>query len=384
MQLVLSLGMVPLANAFLSSPDELEERFPLELVFCPECSLVQITETVSPGVLFSQYNYFSSVSKTMLAHAQDLVGKLIEGQHLNKESHVIELGSNDGYLLRHFQQAGIPNVLGIDPAQNVAEVARASGIPTLCEFFGEALTEKIEPADVVIALNVLGHVPDLTGFVRGICKILKPDGVAIIEVPYARDMVDLCELDTIYHEHHSYFSLTSLVNLFRWNKLQVQRVERIDIHGGSLRLWVGHPRENYSRPTLKILKREMVLGIDRIEYYRHFASRVQELGYSLKHLLRGFKAQGKQIIAYGAAAKGTMLLNYLGVGTETIDYVVDATPSKIGKYVPGVRVPIVSPDQIGNPDFILLTAWNFSDEIIQKHPGFKGRWIIPIPRPRFG
>lgn len=380
LQLVIDLGKLPLSNSFLVSPHDPEELYPLRLVFCPECSLVQISETVPPEKLFSHYNYFSSMSQTMGAHAKDLVGKTIASRKLDEHSRVVELASNDGYLLQYFQQAGITNVLGIDPARNVAQVAIDKGVPTLCEFFNEQLAETLPKADVILALNVLGHVPDLNGFVRGIQKMLKSNGMAIVEVPYIRNLVECCEPDTVYFEHFSYFSLTSLINLFKWNGLIVARAKKIDIHGGSLRLWITHPtpfppHDRYGVEGLR--EREVQLGVNRIEYYRWFPVQVDEMLRALKAKLLALKAQGKQIIAYGAAAKGVQLLNYLKMDSSVIDYVVDSTPAKIGRYLPGSRIKIVPPEQFGNPDCVLLTAWNFSAEIESKHPEFRGEWIMP-------
>ena len=378
---VLSLGNVPLSNAFLKERNGHEERFPLDVVFCPGCSLVQITETVPPEKLFSHYLYFSSISQTMVQHAKELADELIDQRKLTEKSMVVELASNDGYLLQHFQKRGIP-VLGIDPAENVCQVANARGIPTKCAFFGEKLADEIEPADVVLGLNVLGHVADITGFVRGVRKILKPDGVAVFEVPYVRDMVDEVAFDTIYHEHLCYFSLSSLINLCDGSNLQLFHAERQDIHGGSLRIYVQHPREHFNRRLNRMVKIEKALGVDRLEYYRYFANRVKDLGVLLRTLLKGLREQGQQVVGYGAAAKGTMLLNYIGEPSQALNYVVDATPAKQGLLIPGVHIPIVPPERIGDPDYILMLAWNFKSEIERKHPEFKGRWILPVPAPR--
>lgn len=378
LQPVLSLGNVPLPNALLADPNEKEERYPLDLVFCPVCALVQITETVDPKKLFSHYLYFSSVSKTMLEHSKEMVTSLIASERLGTDSLVVELASNDGYLLQYFDQASI-KVLGVDPAENVARVANSRGIPTICDFFGEGMASQVPHADVVIANNVLGHVADLNGFVRGIRQILKPEGVAVIEVPYVRDMIDRLEFDTIYHEHLYYYSLTALVNLFKWNRLQVQRVERQDIHGGSLRIYVRHPKEHSDRELIKFLEIENALGVGRMEYYRRFGDQVRDLTNSIRTFLVRLKARDNKIVGYGAAAKGTMLLNHLGIGRNLLDHVVDATPAKQGLYLPGVHVPIVAPEQLGDPDYILVLAWNFANEIMGKHTEHAGKFILPIP-----
>lgn len=381
LQSILNLGNVPLSNAFLNSPNDPEERYPLELAFCPHCALVQITETIAPEKLFGEYLYFSSVSQTMLEHARDMANTLIVERKLDSNSFVLELASNDGYLLQYFKQAGIP-VFGIDPAQNIARIANEREIPTMCAFFDEDLARTLPKADVVIANNVLGHVPDLNGFVSGIKHVLKPDGVAVIEVPYVREMIERCEVDTIYHEHASYFSLTALQSLFSHNGLTLRHAEQMDIHGGSLRLYVTHL---YAFPidqaTRHMLEAEKELGIDRMDYYRAFAGQVERVKNQLWGLLAKLRLEDKRIVGYGAAAKGTMLLNLLGLTTGTIDYVIDATPAKQGKFMPGSRVPIVAPEQLGNPDYILILAWNWAHEIIGKHKDFKGKWIIPLPTP---
>lgn len=375
LQSVLNLGNVPLSNAFLDSPDAPEERYPLELAFCPHCALVQITETVSPEKLFSQYLYFSSVSQTMLAHAKQLASDLIAERSLTQDSLVMELASNDGYLLQYFKQAGVP-VLGIDPAKNIAAQANAAGIPTICEFFGEQMAHTLPKVDVVIANNVLGHVADLNGFVLGIKQVLKPDGVVVIEVPYVRDMIERTEFDTIYHEHLSYFSVTSLVHLFAENGLQLVDVKRISIHGGSLQLRVMHPNPHtYNKSVTQFYIEEEELGIDRMDYYRQFAKDVEKIKGEYVSMLRVMKAQGS-VAAYGAAAKGVMFLNVLGIGTETIDYVIDDTPAKQGKFLPGSHIPVAMSTQMGAPDWIVILAWNWSTEIRSKHPEYAGKWMV--------
>lgn len=375
LQSVLYLGNVPLSNAFLDTPNAPEERYPLELAFCPHCALVQITETIDPAKLFSQYLYFSSVSQTMLQHAKQLAKDLISERKLTKESLVMELASNDGYLLQYFKKAGVP-VLGIDPAQNIAAQANAAGILTLCDFFGEAVARTLPPAEVVLANNVLGHVADLNGFVAGIKHVLKPEGIAVLEVPYVRDMLERTEFDTIYHEHLCYFSVTALVNLFRFNNLQVVDVKRLPLHGGSLQLRVTQPNAFAdTRSVVQLLAEERELGIDRMDYYRQFAAKVEERKQEQQAMLAHCKING-MVAAYGAAAKGVMTLNILGVGTETIAYVVDDTPAKQGKYMPGSRIPIVPSSELGSPDFIVILAWNWESEIRAKHPDFKGRWVV--------
>jgi len=390
--LILSLGKMPLANA-LVTPEQLEEPqaiYPLDLVFCGRCALVQITETVPPEELFRNYLYFSSFSDTMLRHAQDLVQRFASSRCLNGESLVVEVASNDGYLLQYYQQRGIP-VLGIEPAVNVARVAREQrGVRTMCEFFGEELARRLRGegvlADIVHAHNVLAHVADLNGFVRGIHTLLQDDGQAVVEVPYVKDLMDHCEFDTIYHEHLCYFSLTALSQLFERHGLTIQDVERIPIHGGSLRLFVGHGRRQ-TRACCEMLAEEAAWGVGRLAAYLGFGARVEGLKADLLALLRDLKRQNKRIAAYGASAKGTTLLNYFGIGRETLDFVVDRSPVKQGLYTPGTRLPIYAPVTLLEtmPDYALLLTWNFADEVLDQQAEYRrrgGRFIIPIPELR--
>ncbi|MGH8246233.1 MAG: methyltransferase domain-containing protein, partial [Gammaproteobacteria bacterium] len=319
---ILSLGRMPLANALLTEEGlrRPEPVYPMDLAFCAGCSLVQLRESVPPDSLFREYLYFSSYSDTLLEHAREIAHRLIEERALTQRSLVVELASNDGYLLQYFRERGIP-VLGIEPALNVAKVAQEKGIPTVTEFFGEKLARELvqqgKRADVIIGNNVLAHVPDLNGFVHGIRLLLKDEGMALIEVPYVKDMIDHCEFDTIYHEHLSYYSLTSLVPLFRRQGLALEEAEHISIHGGSLRLRAvpAEALRDGLRVT-RLLAEEASWGADRREYYRAFASRVENLKQSLRTLLGQLKSRGKRIAAYGAAAKGTVLLNYCGIGTD--------------------------------------------------------------------
>lgn len=385
---VLSLGETPLANSLIpvSKLGEDEDRYPLELVFCSECSLVQITETVSPEKLFGEYVYFSSFADTTLKNAEELVKRLIPKRNLNADSLAMEIASNDGYLLKHYVQAGIP-VLGIEPARNIAAVANERGVATTCEFFGrefaEQLTAQGKLADVIHGNNVLAHVADLNGVVAGLGTILKPEGVASIEVPYVRDMVDHVEFDTIYHEHLCYFSLTALDRLFRQHNLFITDVERISIHGGSLRIFVTKT-DTPSPAVTSLLSEEKEIGMQTVAYYKNFGARVSNLRRQLRELLDQLKTNGKRVVAYGASAKGSTLLNFFEIGKESMDYVVDRSTVKQGHYTPGTRFPIYAPERLVQdmPDYCLLLTWNFADEILEQQSEYRkkgGQFIIPIP-----
>ena len=388
---VLSLGQTPLANALLTEAQlaEPEARYPLDLAFCPDCSLVQITETVPPEQLFSHYLYFSSFSDTMLRHAEQIARRLIDLRRLGPGSLVIELASNDGYLLQFYRQAGIP-VLGIEPAANIAEAARQRGIPTITEFFGQEVAGKLRAdgklADVIHANNVLAHVSDLNGFVAGIATVLKLGGVAVVEVPHVKTMLQKLEFDTIYHEHLCYFSLIALQALFSRHGLKVADVEELPIHGGSLQLFLESDGEP-SAAVHRILDEERAMGLDRLDFYEDFGARVEALKTKLRALLSGLKGDGKQLAAYGASAKGSTLLNYCGIGRETLDFVVDRSTVKQGLYTPGTHLPILAPEAVQDrrPDYLLLLVWNLADEIFEQQHGYSrqgGRFIIPVPEPK--
>jgi SAM-dependent methyltransferase len=388
---ILSLGEVPLADGLvdpsrMNGPDA---RYPLDVAFCTGCSLVQVIETVSPEVLFDEtYVYFSSFSDELLRHSRANAEELIEARHLGSGSLVLELASNDGYMLRNFAERGIP-VLGIDPAPGPAHAARDAGIPTLEAFFGDELARSLRTdgtrADVVIANNVLAHVPDLNGFVEGIRIVLQDGGVAVIEAPYVKDLIDRCEFDTIYHEHLCYFSVSALVPLFERHGLTLERVEHLAIHGGSLRLFVGAGVEA-GDSVRTYLEDERRAGLTEVDYYLDFAARVRAIQRDLLATVRGLKESGSRIAGYGAAAKGTILLNSTGIGADLIDFVVDRNVHKQGRLVPGVRIPIDDPSRLESemPDYVLVLAWNFKDEIMRQQDGYRrrgGRFLIPVPEP---
>lgn len=388
---VLDLGQTPLANSLLTREqlDEPEGVYPLELVFCPTCTLVQITETVAPEILFRDYLYFSSFSDAMLRHAEDVVNQILKERQLGPHSLAVEVASNDGYLLQFYKRAGVA-VLGIEPACNVAEVAeQQNGVRTIAEFFDEnlarTLAERGEQADVLHANNVLAHVADLNGFVSGLQLVLKDDGVAVIEVPYVKDLIDCCEFDTIYHEHLCYFSVTALDVLFRRHELEIVGVERLKIHGGSLRLRVAHAgRFTPHGSVSELLKEEQAWGVAEPAFYARFSAQVERLRSELRGLLESLKAKGARVAAYGAAAKGSTLLNYFQIGRETIDFVADRSTYKQGRYMPGVHIPIVEPAHLlaEMPDYVLLLTWNFADEILAQQAEYQrrgGRFIIPVP-----
>jgi len=391
LQAVLDLGEMPLSDGLLSRQQLAgpEPHYPLELAFCGDCSLVQILHTVAPDLLFGEdYPYYSSFSQSLLEHSRENALSLIASRGLSRASFVVEVASNDGYLLKNFVERGIP-ALGIDPAPGPVAAARRIGVPTLQEFFGIDLARRLRAegkrADVIIANNVFAHVADTNGFVEALRVLLKEAGVAVIEVPYVRDLVDKCEFDTIYHEHLCYFSVTAVDRLVRRSGLYLNKVERLSIHGGSMRLYL-EPRENPDESVTGLLEQERRDGVGRLEYYRGFGGRVRSIRRELKAMLRGLKRRGRSIAAYGAAAKGTILLNYVAAGTDLIDFVVDRNIHKQGKYMPGVHIPICEPERIFRdmPDYVLLLPWNFKDEILQQCDTYRrrgGRFIIPIPRP---
>jgi SAM-dependent methyltransferase len=385
---VLDLGMQPLANGYREPGDvSPEARYPLALVRCRPCSLVQLTGTIPPKLMFDTYHYFSSYSSTMVDSMRVLARRLTAERELTAKDLVVEIASNDGYLLKHYLDLGIP-VLGVEPAQNVAAVAREAGVPTLTEYFtrslGSELADSGQSASVIHANNVMAHVPDINDFVAGICAALRPDGVAVVETPYLVRFVDDREFDTIYHEHVFYYSLTALSSLLERHGLMVSDVEQIPLHGGSLRLFIQHPTHRSSARVGELLEAERVRGITTDDYYRDFADRVEELKTAVTELVRGLRAKGATVAAYGAAAKGTVLLNHFGLDHRTIDFVADRSVQKQGLVMPGVGIPIVAAEELErrHPDYTLLLAWNFAEEILEQQHSYRaagGKFIIPVP-----
>jgi SAM-dependent methyltransferase len=389
-QLLLDLGAQPLANNLLRAEDlgGPEPRFPLQLYVCPACWLLQIGQEVPPVKLFTEYLYFTSFSDTMLQHARAAAERYIREFSLGRDSLVIEIASNDGYLLQNFVARAVP-CLGIEPAANIACVAQAKGIETLVEFFGDDLARRLaqagRSADLVLGNNVFAHVPQVHDFVSGLQRVLKPKGRIILEFPDALNLIEHCEFDTIYHEHVFYFSLSALQPLFQHHNLSIFHAERLPIHGGSLRLFVCHARAFPVQGSVAaVLAEEHKRGLTGLPYYLSFGGRVLELKRMLVGLLHQLKRESKTIAAYGASAKGSTLLNFFGLGHELLDFVVDRSPHKQGLFTPGTHLPIVPIDQLlaRRPDYTLLLTWNFVDEILQQQQAYReggGKFIVPIP-----
>jgi hypothetical protein len=387
----LSLGPTPLANRFLTREqlEETEPSFPLDVYFCHTCGLVQLIDVVPAEVLFHDYPYLTGVSSPMRTHFAALAEEVAHEYHVGPGSLVVDIGSNDGTLLSGFRRFG-PKVLGVEPAANVATMANAAGIETISQFFDPALAKEIArtrgPAQVILATNVFAHVHALDHFLLGVGAMLSQEGVLVIEVPYLVDMLNSNEFDTIYHEHLSYFAVRPMVALFTRFGMGIVGLKRLRVHGGSIRVAVQKSRAPQAPVVAQILNEEEERGLDSMDTYRDFAERVRVIGGELVDLLRSLKARGKRTVGYGAPAKGNTLLNFCKIGTEILDYVIDATPSKHGRYTPGMHIPVFPETRFRSdrPDYALLLAWNYADDILKKEVAFRergGKFIIPIPHP---
>jgi SAM-dependent methyltransferase len=391
--LVLDLGNQPLANNLLREEDlaKPEPRFDLVLAVCIACWQMQIVSLVPPVDLFTEYLYFSSFSDSMLRHARTAAERYIADFRLNKDSFVVEIASNDGYLLRNFVERSIP-CLGIEPAANIAKVAIERGIDTRVEFFGsdlaKALVAEGRRPDLVLGNNVFAHVPQINDFVAGLRILLRPGGRAIFEFPYAGDFIDKCEFDTVYHEHVFYFFLLPLVALFKRHDMELFHVERLPIHGGSLRIFAAARGEEPVQESVRaLLREEETRGVETRAFYRTFSECAHKIRADLLRLLAELKAENKTVAAYGASAKGTTLLNFVQPDPTQITFIADRSTYKHGRYSPGLHIPICPPEQllVAQPDYTLLLTWNFAEEILAQQSDYRsrgGRFIIPIPEVR--
>ncbi len=388
-----NLGMSPLSNAFLK-PTELHQRepfYPLNAYVCGKCFLVQLEDFETPEEIFSDYAYFSSYSEAWLMHAQAYTNKMVERFQFDQSSQIIEIASNDGYLLQYFKKKKTP-ILGIEPAANVAKVAEERGIPTLVRFFGiQAAKELVmggTQADLLLGNNVLAHVPDLNDFVAGLKILLRADGIITMEFPHLLQLIKGIQFDTVYHEHFSYFSFTTVEKIFRKHGLVLFDVDELPTHGGSLRIYACHLEDKTKKKSAQVdeLKgHEIQAGLSSLETYSLFEERVRRVKRNLLSFLIKAKDEGKTIVGYGAPAKGNTLLNYCGIRTDFIDYTVDRSPHKQGCFLPGTHIPIYHPDKIKQtqPDYLLILPWNLKDEIVEQMECIKewgGKFVIPIPK----
>lgn len=393
---MVDLGMSPLCESFLAADqiNRMEPFYPLHVLVCADCFLVQIEEYVTPDEIFTEYAYFSAYSTAWLKHASDYADAMTERLSLDTNSRVVELASNDGYLLQYFVAKGIP-ALGIDPAANVAKAAEARGVETLVAFFGRETAQKVREtrggADLILGNNVLAQVPDINDFVSGITILLNAQGVVTIEFPHLLRLMQENQFDTIYHEHFSYFSALTAERIFAAHGLRLFDVEELWTHGGSLRLFLAHDGDT-SHPTLPsvgaLIAREKELGLDGLAAYGAFAEQVRETKRRILEFLIGAKREGKTVVGYGAPGKGNTLLNYCGIRTDFIDYTVDRNPYKHGRYLPGTHIPIFPPERIREtkPDYLFILPWNLKDEIMQQMGdeirAWGGKFVVPIPVPK--
>lgn len=394
MRVFLSLGPTPLANSLLHSRDEFadESSFPLDVYFCENCSLVQLLDVIDPEVLFRHYLYVTGTSDTIAAHNVEYARTLVTLLGMKPYDLVVEIASNDGSLLKCFQTFGV-RTLGVEPASNVADMARASGVETMNLFFNSSTARQVREsfgaAKVVIGNNVLAHVDDSQDFLRGCRELIDANGLVVIEVPYLWDLLDGLEYDTIYHEHLCYFSVSTLMRLCDAVGLSIVRVDDVSVHGGSLRMYAGLADKfgNHADAVRSWAQEEQHLGLKDFTRYERFAADVKANRLAIRHLLENLKAQGKTIAGYGAPAKGNTLLNYCGIQTRLLPYTVDKSPLKVGLYTPGMHIPVLPVPTLleRQPDYVLILAWNFADEIMRQQHEYRargGKFIIPLPNPR--
>ena len=390
----LDLGMSPMANSFLKSTDlnTTEPRYPLCSYVCSNCFLVQLDEFENPQEIFSDYAYFSSFSTTWIDHVEEFVNQSINQFKIDKEKHVIEIASNDGYLLQHFKKKDIP-VLGIEPAKNIASDAESKGIPTINKFFGVDIAQELvqngQKADFLIAFNVMPHVPNLNDFVNGLKMILNNDGILIIQFSaYLLKLIELNEFDMIYHEHFSYFSLGTLKKILAKSKLKIFDVEELSIHGGSLRLYIIHEKNNSYQKSMRVdqlLEKEKQFGLLETSTYDKFAKNIQNVKQDICNFFAEARKENKKIVCYGAPAKGNTLLNFCGIGKDFIEYTVDKNPHKQELLLPGTHIPIYSPEKVlsTKPDYLLILPWNLKDEIIDQMSfirDWNGKFVVLMPK----
>jgi hypothetical protein len=390
----LALGPTPLANSFLKSPDQFQDEasYPLDVYFCEGCSLVQLLDVIDPEVLFRNYIYVTGTSDTIAVHNVRYAQTVVDYLGMGPDDMAVEVASNDGSLLKCFKQHGV-RTLGIEPAKNIAKMAREAGIETVDEFFNSATARHVRdthgPARAVIGNNVLAHVDETRDFLRGFRELLSEDGLAITEVPYLRELLDRLEYDTVYHEHHCYFSVTTLMRLCDEVGLSIVRIDHVPVHGGSLRMYAGRKKfyGDHAEDVQALARGERDAGMTSFALYEQFGARVESNRKAILKLLKSIKKQGKTVAGYGAPAKGNTLLNFCGIVTDLMAYTVDKSPLKVGFYTPGMHIPVLPASTLleRQPDYVMILAWNFAEEIMRQQQEYHnrgGRFIIPIPEPK--